>query len=90
MWQSVQTNLVGVLVLRLRLDSEGIHTGIALLGGDVLGVLLPKHPLWKLPGLPFVSGTELLRLENGVLACTKNRNTRSWHSSASDHFWLPF
>ena len=69
MRQTIQANLVAILVLRLRLDLKGIHTGVALLGGDVLGVLLPKHPFWKLPGLPLVSGAVLFRLKNGVLAC---------------------
>ena len=70
MRQPIQSDLVGILVLRLRLDPEGIHTGVPLLGGDVLGVLLPEHTFWKLPGLPFVSDAVLFRLENGVLACT--------------------
>ena len=75
MRQAIQADLVGILVLRLRLDLEGIHTGEALLGGDVLRVLLPKHPFWKLPWLPFVSGAVLLRLENGILTCGVHKHT---------------
>ena len=69
MRQTIQADFVSILVLGFRLDFEGLHTGIALLGGDVLGILLTKNPFWELPGLPFISGAVLFRLENGVFAC---------------------
>ena len=71
MGQPIQPHLVGILVLCLRLHLQGLHTGVALLGGDVLGILLPKNALRELPGLPFVSDTIFLRFEDGVLACRR-------------------
>lgn len=69
MRQTIQADFVGILVLGFRLDFEGLHAGIALLGGDVLGILLTENSFWELPGLPFISGAVLFRLENGVFPC---------------------
>ncbi len=68
MRQAIQTHPVCILVLPLGLHLQGLYTREALLSGDILGVLLAKHPFRELPGYPLLPGTELLRLEYGVLA----------------------
>jgi len=69
MRQPIQPHPVSIFVRPLRLHLQGIHTGEALLCGDVLGVLLTKNALGKLSGCPFLPWAILLRLEDRILAC---------------------
>ena len=77
MRQPIQPHPVSVFVQPLRLHLQGTHTGEALLCGDVLGEPLTRNALGKLSGRPFLPWAILLRLEDRVLACWRQREAGS-------------